>query len=167
MSKLIIFVSIEGMGAKLGEGMWAIDLEPRCLTNWLSTLKLILNLCKARWVNKVQRIRYLMVDVSVAVKELEVFSKLRRRRRSILTNFARKSTSLLVLDLENVPVLILEQKIRNLSKNISNITWILFHYSETVQINHSNSLKLKFKISLLVFFEFEPKIAKFQHHSYL
>ncbi len=33
MSEPVMLPSIQGRGAKLGEGMGAIDLKPRCLTN--------------------------------------------------------------------------------------------------------------------------------------
>jgi hypothetical protein len=33
IKKTVMFQSIGGMGAKLGEGMWTIDFQPRHLTN--------------------------------------------------------------------------------------------------------------------------------------
>ncbi len=37
MSEPVMLPSLEGTGAKLGEGMWAMDFQPRHCTNWLLT----------------------------------------------------------------------------------------------------------------------------------
>ncbi len=37
VSQTVILPTIVGMGAKLGEGMWAIDFQPSHSTNWLLT----------------------------------------------------------------------------------------------------------------------------------
>ncbi len=38
MSELVILLSIEWIGAKLGEGMGAVDFQPRCYTNCCSVI---------------------------------------------------------------------------------------------------------------------------------